>query len=65
MSPDAGSANFGGRKEREGTKGYAADDLPLRDGHNPEPDVPDPQEAIEEAIEESDETGGVSLEPDS
>ncbi|PWC06624.1 hypothetical protein [Mycetocola zhujimingii] len=59
MSPNAGGANFGGPKENEGTKGYSADDRPLRDGHNPEPDLPDPEEAFEEA----EETDGLSLEP--
>ncbi|MCP2032639.1 hypothetical protein L1277_002749 [Okibacterium sp. HSC-33S16] len=61
MSPDAGSANFGGPKEREGMKGNSADDIPLRDGHNPEPDMPTASEAFDEA-EESD---GLSLEPGS
>jgi hypothetical protein len=49
MTPDAGSANFGGPKEREGTKGYSADDAPLRDGHIEEPDMPTPQEALDES----------------
>ena len=49
MAPNAGKANFGGPKEREGTKGNAPDDLPLRDGHNEEPDVPTAQDALEEA----------------
>ena len=59
MTPDAGSASLGGPKEGEGTGGYSADDLPLRDGHNPEPDLPTPQEAFEEA----EDTDGLSLEP--
>ena len=48
MSPDAGSANFGGPKEKAGTKGYSTDDLPLRDGHNEEPDMPTTQELNEQ-----------------
>ena len=49
MTPNAGKADFGGPKEREGMKGNSPDDLPLRDGHNEEPDVPSAQEAMEEA----------------
>lgn len=39
MAPNAGKPSMGGRAEREGTKGYAPDDRPLRDGHVEEPDV--------------------------
>jgi hypothetical protein len=42
MSPDAGKAAMGGPAEYQGTKGYAPDDAPLRDGHIEEPDLPDP-----------------------
>ncbi|MFU8947871.1 hypothetical protein ACLRGF_14195 [Mycetocola zhadangensis] len=59
MTPDAGSANMGGPKEGEGTKGNSPDDSPLRDGHNPEPDVP----SAEDAFAEAEETDGISLEP--
>jgi len=38
---DAGKPSMGGHAEHEGTKGYAPDDTPLRDGHVQEPDVPD------------------------
>jgi hypothetical protein len=37
--PDAGKPSLGGPAENEGTKGYAPDDTPLRDGHVQEPDV--------------------------
>ena len=41
MSPHAGKPALGGPAENEGTKGYAPDDVPVRDGHNEEPDLPD------------------------
>ncbi len=41
MSGHAGGHSLGGRAERSGTKGYAPDDTPLRDGHNEEPDTQD------------------------
>ena len=59
MTPDAGSAHLGGPEEHAGTKGYAPDDRPLRDGHDPEPDEP----TAEDAFEEAEETDGLSLEP--
>lgn len=39
MAPDAGKPSMGGPAENQGTKGYAPDDTPLRDGHVPEPDT--------------------------
>lgn len=59
MTPNAGGASLGGPQEGAGTKGNSPDDVPLRDGHNPEPDVSSPQEAFEEA----EETDGLSLQP--
>jgi hypothetical protein len=60
MAPDAGSPSFGGQKEGEGTKGYAVEgleDAALRDGHNPEPDVPDAPARDDDTVADDDAVG--------